>query len=245
MSPGSMSPATPGGMAPSGSPSTSPSGSPSMSPATPGSMSPSAPNAYPSSPGSKGQTRAPHVQAQAPGPSSAPSMTPRTPGSTSPTAPSMTPRTPGSASPTAPGAAPAPQSPGQSPSAAPATPVSETELQKFAKVIPQLQQIQQSAQQQVSEAIKKAGLSEDRFRELYGAQQTPNASQASTPATPQEQQAVQQVASQLETIKTEVQSRRERAVTSQGLELTRFNEILTAVRQDSQLQQQLQQMLNN
>jgi hypothetical protein len=122
-------------------------------------------------------------------------------------------------------------------------------LQKFAKVIPQLQEIQQSAQQQVSEAIQEAGLSEDRFRELYTAQQ-PNAAgasapQASTPATPQEREAVQQVVTQLETIKSETQTRREQAVTSQGLQLNRFNEILTAVRQDSDLQQQLQQMLSN
>jgi hypothetical protein len=56
---------------------------------------------------------------------------------------------------------------------------------------------------------------------------------------------VQQVVTQLETIKNETQTRREQAVTSQGLQLNRFNEILTAVRQDSDLQQQLQQMLSN
>jgi phage shock protein A len=118
-------------------------------------------------------------------------------------------------------------------------------LQKFAQVIPQLQEIQKSAQQQVSEAIEEAGLSEDRFRELYNVQQSPTATQTSTPATPQEQQAVQQVVSQLEDIKSETQTRRVQAVESQGLELNRFNEILTAVRQDSDLQQQLQQILSN
>jgi Domain of unknown function (DUF4168) len=127
--------------------------------------------------------------------------------------------------------------------------VSEAELQKFAKVIPQLQEIQQSAQQQVSEAIQSAGLSEDRFRELYTAQQPAaggaTAPQASTPATPQEREAVQEVVAQLETIKNETQTRREQAVTSQGLQLNRFNEILTAVRQDADLQQQLQRMLSN
>jgi hypothetical protein len=125
------------------------------------------------------------------------------------------------------------------------TEVSDAELEKFAKVIPQLQEIQQSAQQQVSAAIQEAGLSEDRFRELYTAQQSPSAAQPATAATPQEQQAVQQVVGQLETIKNETQTRREQAVQSQGLQVTRFNEILAAVRQDTELQQQLQQMLNN
>lgn len=166
-------------------------------------------------------------------------QTPATPSTT----PSHTPRmSPASQTPSATPASP-------QPSVAPATgtpaaAISPAELQKFAKVIPQLQEIQKSAQQQVSEAIKKAGLSEDRFRELYGVSQSPTTTQA-TPATPQEQQAVQQVVSQLETIKSETQTRRVQAVQSQGLELTRFNEILTAVRQDSDLQQQLQRILSN
>lgn len=167
-----------------------------------------------------------------------------------PAAPSATPsRTPSTspASPQTPGAAPAsPQNPSAAPSTeTSATAVSPVELQKFAKVIPALQEIQKSAQQQVSGAIEKAGLSEDRFRELYSVQQSPTATQASTPATPQEQQAVQQVVSQLKIIQSETQTRRVQAVQSQGLELTRFNEILTAVRQDSNLQQQLQQILSN
>jgi Domain of unknown function (DUF4168) len=180
----------------------------------------------------------------------APNAAPASPAT--PTTPGAAPRSPVTP---APGAAPAPGS-GSAPSAAPAsgapavTEVSDAELQKFAKVIPALQEIQQTAQQQVSEAIKKAGLTEDRFRELYTAQQSPSGTPAAaaapaSAATPQEQQAVQQVTTQLESIKTQTQTRREQAVRSQGLELNRFNEILAAVRQDSGLQQQLQQMLNN
>jgi Domain of unknown function (DUF4168) len=177
--------------------------------------------------------------------------TPEAPASEAPSAAPGAPAAPApSAAPSAPSTAP-----NAAPSAAPTsgtpavTEVSEAELQKFAKVIPKLQEIQQTAQQQVSEAIKKAGLTEDRFRELYTAQQSPSGAPAAaapaSAATPQEQQAVQQVTTQLESIKTETQTRREQAVRSQGLELNRFNEILAAVRQDSSLQQQLQQMLNN
>ncbi|NJR37820.1 MAG: DUF4168 domain-containing protein [Leptolyngbyaceae cyanobacterium CSU_1_4] len=168
-------------------------------------------------------------------------QTPNAPGTTPAQSPTRAP-----ASPEAPSAAPtSPQSPSGAPATETPAAVSPAELQKFAEVIPQLQEIQKTAQQQVSEAIKKAGLSEDRFRELYSVQQSPTTAQASTPATPQEQQAVQQVATQLETIQSETQTRRVQAVESQGLELTRFNEILTAVRQDADLQQQLQQILNN
>jgi Domain of unknown function (DUF4168) len=218
-----------------------PSMSPGMSPASGMSPTPSMSPAPSMSPGygkgmaTKGEadglrTQTPSAQTPA-APSAVPSRTPsRSPAS--PQAPGVTPTSPQS-----PSAVPAP--------ATPAAAVSPAELQKFAKVIPQLQEIQKSAQQQVSEAIKKAGLSEGRFRELYSVQQSPTATQPSTPATPQEQQAVQQVVSQLETIQSETQTRRVQAVQSQGLELTRFNEILTAVRQDSTLQQQLQQILSN
>jgi Domain of unknown function (DUF4168) len=231
------------------------------------SLEPSAPSVEPSTTEPSGSMDAPSGGMEAPQPSlpSAPdSPKPQSltvPGAEAPKgersgstteAPNAAPDSP--SAPTTPGAAPAPGS-GSAPSAAPAsgtpavTEVSDAELQKFAKVIPALQEIQQTAQQQVSEAIKKAGLTEDRFRELYTAQQSPSgapaAAQPASAATPQEQQAVQQVTTQLESIKTETQTRREQAVRSQGLELNRFNEILAAVRQDSDLQQQLQQMLNN
>jgi hypothetical protein len=178
---------------------------------------------------------------EAPAAPSAPSLAPSAPGEAPSTTPQSAPTAP--TAPTAPNAAPA----SGTPAAPAATEVSDAELQKFAKVIPELQEIQQSAQQQVSEAIQSAGLTEDRFRELYTAQQAPSGEQQqpATAATPQEQQAVEQVVTQLETIKSEVQTRREQAVRSQGLEVNRFNEILAAVRQDAGLQQQLQQMLNN
>jgi Domain of unknown function (DUF4168) len=212
------------------------------------SMSPSTSPSYPSKAGAATKGEADGLRTEVPASAQTPAAPSATPARPPSGAPNMSPASPASpASPRTPNATPAsPQNPSVAPATGtPAAAVSPAELQKFAKVIPQLQEIQQSAQQQVSEAIKKAGLSEDRFRELYGAQQSPPATQASTPATPQEQQAVQQVVSQLETIQSETQTRKVQAVQSQGLELTRFNEILTAVRQDSDLQQQLQQILSN
>jgi len=257
---------------PSGSmsPSSKPSGSMGYPGTTPGSTMPVPPAPKPQSLTVPDTTSPTETAAPGMAPSTSPSYAPsksatkgeadglrtEVPASAqTPAAPSATPSRTLRMSPTpqAPSATPAsPQSPSVAPATGtPAAAVSPAELQKFAKVIPQLQEIQKSAQQQVSEAIKKAGLSEDRFRELYGVRQssatqaTPPAPQASTPATPQEQQAVQQVVSQLETIQSETQTRRVQAVESQGLELTRFNEILTAVRQDSGLQQQLQRILSN
>lgn len=241
---------------PSGSmsPISKPSGSMGYPGTTPGSTTPVPPAPKPQSltiPNTNSPT-----ETAAPGmaPSTSPSDAPSKGTATKGEADGLRTEVPASAqTPAAPSATPAsPQSPSVAPATGtPAAAVSPAELQKFAKVIPQLQEIQKSAQQQVSEAIKKAGLSEDRFRELYGVQQSPAtqantpATQTNTPATPQEQQAVQQVISQLETIKTETQSRRVQAVEFQGLQLTRFNEILTAVRQDSDLQQQVQQILSN
>ncbi|GEM_PF-2123606 len=266
--PPSMEPSTPapgGVMTPNDKPSSGSMESPSLTPSFPptskpqGSTAPSTDSPPESATPSVAPSTPPGTSPGYTTPSKAPSTAPKgaadslrteVPASAqTPVAPSATPpRTP-SASPTSPQAPSVTPTSPQAPSAAPGTPaapVSEAELQKFAKVIPELQKIQQSAQQQVTEEIQKAGLSEGRFRELYDVQQSSDATQASTPATPQEQQAVQQVVSQLETIKSETQTLRVQAVQSQGLELTRFNEILTAVlRQDSDLQQQLQRILSN
>jgi hypothetical protein len=90
-----------------------------------------------------GTTEAPAAPSAAPASSQAPSTT----------TPQSAPAEPTAPAPSAPGAAPSSGTP-----AAPAAEVSEAELQQFAKVIPELQEIQQSAQQQVSEAIQSAGL---------------------------------------------------------------------------------------
>lgn len=122
--------------------------------------------------------------------------------------------------------------------------VSPEELQQFANVLPQLQEVEQAARQEVAQLVAQSGLSGERFAELYEAQQSPSADAIST-ATPEEQQSFVQAASQIQAVEQEVQSQQEQVLQSEGLEPERFSQILAAIRQDPTLQQQIQQLIQN
>jgi Domain of unknown function (DUF4168) len=132
--------------------------------------------------------------------------------------------------------------------------ISDAELQQFANVIPKLQEIERSAQQQLSQAIEEAGITQQRFNELYSSEQrSPNtpapapdsAPQAATPATPEERESFNQVLAEIQTINQQVQTQKIDVLRSEGLQPQQFNRILAAVQQDPSLQQQVQQLLNN
>jgi hypothetical protein len=126
--------------------------------------------------------------------------------------------------------------------------ISDAELQRFANVIPKLQEVERSAQQQLSRAIADAGISQQRFSELYSAQQPPSAGQpaaTANAATPEERESFNQVLSQIQTINQQVQSQKVNILQSEGLQPQQFNRILAAVQQDPELQQQVQQLINN
>lgn len=132
--------------------------------------------------------------------------------------------------------------------------ISNAELQQFANVIPKLQEIERSAQQQLSQAIEEAGITQQRFSELYSSEQrSPNtpapapgsAPQAATPATPEERESFNQVLAEIQTINQQVQTQKIDVLQSEGLQPQQFNRILAAVQQDPSLQQQVQQLLSN
>lgn len=140
--------------------------------------------------------------------------------------------------------APAPESQPQTqeaPSAPTATEVSPEELEQFARVIPQLQEVQQSAQQEAAQVIQESGLSTDRFREIYQSEQEGAA--PTSEVTPEEQQSYEAASTKIESLEQEVRSQQEEILQSEGLEPQRFGEILVAVRQDPALQQQVQELL--
>jgi hypothetical protein len=155
-------------------------------------------------------------------------------------------------------AAPETSAPGTSTEAAESEDVeiSDAELQQFANVIPKLQEIERSAQQQLSAAIEDAGITQQRFSELYSQQQAPNtpapapgttpeASTPATPATPEEQESFNQVLAQIQTINQRVQTQKIDILEAEGLQPQQFNRILAAVQQDPALRQQIQELINN
>lgn len=150
--------------------------------------------------------------------------------------------------PQAPEAQPQPQqapqdAPQDAPQNAPTTEVSQSELEQFVRVIPQLQEIQQSAQQQAAQVIQESGLSTERFSEIYQSQQS--GATPSAEVTSEEQQSYDEASTKIESLEQDVRSQQEEVLQTEGLEPQRFGEILVAVRQDPTLQQQVQELLQS
>ncbi len=124
---------------------------------------------------------------------------------------------------------------------APQANVSQQELQKFTSAIKQLQAIQQQSRTEMVQAVQRhIGLSEQRFVQIYQAQQNP---QSGTKVTQQEKQNFEKAITQIKAIQQQSQPKMQQAVKSQGLEVERFNQILASVQQNPALQQQVRQML--
>ncbi|MBF2002385.1 MAG: DUF4168 domain-containing protein [Synechococcales cyanobacterium M58_A2018_015] len=145
---------------------------------------------------------------------------------------------------------PAPSTPESNPQpAAPEAPPaaaepSAEEVQQFANAIKQIQSIQQEAQRQADQVFESEGITPERFGEILQSQQNPQA-QPQPEVTPEEQQNFDQVLSQLTEIQQTTQTRVNAAIQEEGLDSTRFNQIMTLVRQDPELRQRVQQELQN
>ncbi|MBO3462493.1 DUF4168 domain-containing protein [Aetokthonos hydrillicola Thurmond2011] len=132
-------------------------------------------------------------------------------------------------------------SPSQAPGATQSQ-ISPDDLQKFARSIKQLRVIQQGEKQQIVQLITKSGLTGERFIEIYQAQKTPT-QQPKKAITQTEQQQFNTAYSKIREIQQQTQPKKEQAVQKEGLQPSRFNQILEAVRQDTTLQQKVQQMI--
>lgn len=136
---------------------------------------------------------------------------------------------------------PAPQ---PAPSTAPQTQIPTAELQKFAQTVKQLQTIDRQAQAEMVRAVEAQGLNEKRFLELYQAQRSPQA-QAATKPSAQEQKQFAQALAKVQGIQQQTQTKMQQAVTAQGFEVPRFNQIMTTVLKDPALKQQVLQLIRS
>ncbi|MDR9403662.1 MAG: DUF4168 domain-containing protein [Halothece sp. Uz-M2-17] len=122
------------------------------------------------------------------------------------------------------------------------TDINSQELEKFAAAIQEMRTIQLESRDEISTAIDEEGLSQERFREILQAQRNP---EVESDASEAEMAKFESATQQLAQIQRNTQSEMKEAVQGQGLEVTRFQEILQAVRQDPQLKKQVQQMIQN
>ncbi|WP_159786302.1 DUF4168 domain-containing protein [Sodalinema gerasimenkoae] len=145
----------------------------------------------------------------------------------------------------APGAEPgAPQPQPEGMQEAPQMDVSETDLERFAIAIQQIQAIEQQAQAQMVEVIEAQGLSIERFNEIAQSQQDPEL-QAQVDVSNEEAQIFEQAVERISGIRQEAEMEMETAVQQEGLDVQEFNMISQAVQQDPSLQQQVMEMLQN
>ena len=126
--------------------------------------------------------------------------------------------------------------------ATPSSPVSPLELQQFVQGIKQLQSIDRRNQAKMAQVIEKEGLSPERFKEIAQNIQQPTPT-LEPPISEQEREQFARIVEQMEEIQKESLPKQQRAITMQGLEISRFSEIDRAVQQDATLQKKVRQML--
>jgi len=136
---------------------------------------------------------------------------------------------------------PTPQSQAQE---APQIQVSPEELQKFANAIKQLQVTYQKFQTLMVQAVEDEGLSQERFTEIYLAQQNPEV-KPQTEITQKEEQDFEKAFMKVEKIQQENQSQMKQVVEAKGLEVQHFNQIFVATLQDPALRKKVRQMLKS
>ena len=122
--------------------------------------------------------------------------------------------------------------------------ISSLEFNQFVQALLQLRTIEREAQQEMVQEIEKVGLSPQRFQEIgESLQKSGSASAAQIPEA--EFEKFQKALAKMREIVEATQPKRERAITSQGLEIQRFNEIGQQVQQDPTLQQRVRERLGN
>lgn len=124
--------------------------------------------------------------------------------------------------------------------------VNDEEIQSFASAFKVVQTIQDESRQKMVEAIEEQGLTIKEYNELLRQQQQPESgdSEASN-VSEEKQEQFQQADAQIEQIEQDAQADIEAAITDEGLQIERFQEIWIAVRQDPELQQQVKNYLEN
>jgi DNA-binding transcriptional MerR regulator len=124
--------------------------------------------------------------------------------------------------------------------------VNDEEIQSFASAFEVVQTIQDESRQKMVEAIEEQGLTIKEYNELLRQQQQPEGTDSEASNVSEEkQEQFQQADAQIEQIEQEAQADIEAAITDEGLQIERFQEIWIAVRQDPELQQQVKNYLEN
>lgn len=122
----------------------------------------------------------------------------------------------------------------------PATDVSDEEMEQFANAFSGIQQIDQQLQPELVQAVQEEGIEVQRFNEIMNAQQNPN---QEVDAREEELKKFAAASREIEEIQMRAQREMREVVTKSGLDMERYQAIIAALRNDAELQQRLQQMM--
>ncbi len=125
---------------------------------------------------------------------------------------------------------------------APDIEVSDQELETFATVIEEAQQIQQGQQEKMKSAVEETGISLNRYSQIMRQMQSARRDTSqNVDMTNKEQQQIQEANQAVQQIQTKTQQQITEVIEEEGMEPQRFQKILQAVRTDSSLQNRFQE----
>jgi uncharacterized protein (DUF885 family) len=120
------------------------------------------------------------------------------------------------------------------------TDVSDSEIEQFALAFVEIQNIEQKIQPEMVQIVEKEGIEVQRFNEIMNAQQDPN---QEVDAGEDELKKFAAANREIEDIQNRAQREMMGKIDEAGLTVERYQEIMTAVRNDPELQQKLQQIV--
>lgn len=118
--------------------------------------------------------------------------------------------------------------------------VTDTEMEQFAGVFVELQTMNQQIQQEMVTAVQEEGIEVQRFNEIMNAQQDPN---KEVDATQEELELFAAAGQAIQKIQQSAQQDMQKVITDSELSLPRYQSIMAAMRNDSGLQQRLQEQI--
>jgi hypothetical protein len=128
---------------------------------------------------------------------------------------------------------------------APAADVSQSEVQQFANTIKQIRTIEEGAQEQANQILTSEQMSQERFGQIVQAMRSNPPTEPTPEMTSQERQSFDRIVAQLGELGKTTREQIDQAIQTGGLERDRFVQIFSMVQQDTELRQQVQEILQN
>lgn len=118
--------------------------------------------------------------------------------------------------------------------------ISDQELQKFGDAFQQVRMLNQNSQQEMIKALEAEGISVDRFNAINQAEQNPN---KEVEASDDELKKYESAMASIEEIQSDIQMQMKSKMKEAGIKFERYQQIMTMLQTDKELQQRLAQLM--